>query len=129
MTLAPPQATSISQPLCQLRLLLCACLLCAQTLCQSLSIHDAGLQAAEQRDVCQAGMARTSLHMGDAKQGRALALESNSPQLCKECAQILESQDKQQVLIDAHPDPAVNSSIVAMLKHQKCCYGGPQQPC
>ena len=38
--------------------------------------------------------------MGDTKQGRALALDSNSPQLCKECAQILESQDKQQVIPD-----------------------------
>lgn len=53
-----------------------------------------------QHDSCQAGMARSCLHMGDTKQGRALALDSNSPQLCKECAQILEAQDKQQVLPD-----------------------------
>ena len=59
-------------------------------------------QTSQEHDVCQAGMARTSLHMGDTKQGRALALDSNSPQLCKECAQILESQDKQQVLPDMH---------------------------
>lgn len=59
-------------------------------------------QTSQEHDICQAGMARTSLHMGDTKQGRALALDSNSPQLCKECAQILESQDKQQVLPDVH---------------------------
>ena len=57
----------------------------------------AGSQTGLEHDMCQAGSARTSLHMGDTKQGRALALDSNSPQLCRECAQILESQDKQQV--------------------------------
>lgn len=66
-------------------------------------VECAELQTAQQHrqhDTCVAGMARTSLHMGDTKQGRALALDSNSPQLCKECAQILEAQDKQQVLHD-----------------------------
>ncbi|KAL3149725.1 hypothetical protein ABBQ38_013551 [Trebouxia sp. C0009 RCD-2024] len=53
-------------------------------------------QQHRQHDTCVAGMARTSLHMGDTKQGSALALDSNSPQLCQECAQILEAQDKQQ---------------------------------
>ena len=70
----------------------------------------AELQTAQQHrhhDTCVAGMARTSLHMGDIKQGRALALDSNSPQLCKECALILESQDKQQVACDTR---AVNSA-------------------
>ena len=60
----------------------------------------AELQTAQQHrhhDACVAGMARSSLHMGDTKQGRALALDRNSPQLCKECALILESQDRPQV--------------------------------
>ena len=68
-----------------------------QTVARQVHVDSAELQKAPTHDTCQAGMARTSLHMGDIKQGRALALGSNSPQLCKECAQILESQDKQQV--------------------------------
>ena len=59
----------------------------------SACIH-ADPEASEEYDVCQAGVARTSLHVGDTKQGRSIALSSNSPQLCKECAQILEAQEK-----------------------------------
>ena len=62
------------------------------------SIHADG-QTTQEYDTWQAGMARTSLHMGDTKQGRSIALGSNSPQLCKECAQILEAHDKLQVLM------------------------------
>ncbi|KAL0053124.1 hypothetical protein WJX82_001225 [Trebouxia sp. C0006] len=51
-------------------------------------------EASQEYDICQAGVARTSLHEGDTKQGRSIALRSNSPQLCKECAQILEAQEK-----------------------------------
>lgn len=51
-------------------------------------------EASQEYDVCQAGVARTSLHVGDTKQGRSIARSSNSPQLCKECAQILEAQEK-----------------------------------
>lgn len=51
-------------------------------------------EASQEYDICQAGVARTSLHVGDTKQGRSIALRSNSPQLCKECAQILEAQEK-----------------------------------
>lgn len=46
----------------------------------------------EDSATCLAGIARCSLLLGDLKQGRALAMESNSPQLCKECGQILESE-------------------------------------
>lgn len=59
-------------------------------------------QTALEHNMCQAGLARVCLHMGDTKQGRAIALDSNSPQLCKECAQILESQDNHQVIPDMH---------------------------
>ncbi len=51
-------------------------------------------ESSQEYDICQAGVARTSLHVGDTKQGRSIALSSNSPQLCKECAQILEAQEK-----------------------------------
>ncbi|KAL0039283.1 hypothetical protein WJX79_001413 [Trebouxia sp. C0005] len=51
-------------------------------------------EASQEHDICQAGVARTSLHVGDTKQGRSIALSSNNPQLCKECAQILEAQEK-----------------------------------
>ena len=59
-------------------------------------IYMAGPEAPEV-STSRGGVARTSLHVGDTKQGRALAVESNSPQLCKECAQILEAQEKLQV--------------------------------
>ncbi len=51
-------------------------------------------KTSQEYDICQAGVARTSLYVGDTKQGRSIALSSNSPQLCKECAQILEAQEK-----------------------------------
>ena len=51
-------------------------------------------ESSQEYEICQAGVARTSLHVGDTKQGRSIALSSNSPQLCKECAQILEAQEK-----------------------------------
>lgn len=69
-------------------------------------------EASQEHDICQAGVARTSLHVGDTKQGRSIALSSNNPQLCKECAQILEAQEKLPVhlaLLCAHlvtPAPA-----------------------
>ena len=42
---------------------------------------------------CQAGIARTTIQMGDTAQGRRLALEMRNTQLCKECAQILEDMN------------------------------------
>mmetsp|Transcript_36982 Transcript_36982/g.82211 ORF Transcript_36982/g.82211 Transcript_36982/m.82211 type:complete len:1366 (+) Transcript_36982:300-4397(+) len=39
---------------------------------------------------CRAGIARTTLQMGDIRQGRSMALQLNSQPLFKECAQILE---------------------------------------
>lgn len=43
------------------------------------------------RDVqCQAGVARCSIRLGDARRGRQLALDAGSKVLCRECATILE---------------------------------------
>lgn len=39
---------------------------------------------------CKAGIARTTLQLGDLRQGRQLAMQLNSQTLFKECALILE---------------------------------------
>ena len=59
---------------------------------QTLAFMHAEPPAGQENDTCQAGMARMSLQLGDIKQGRAIALSSDSPQLSKECAQILEAR-------------------------------------
>jgi hypothetical protein len=46
---------------------------------------------------CQSGIARTTLHIGDIRQGRALALQIGTPQLCRECGAILEGMSQLQV--------------------------------
>jgi WD repeat-containing protein 19 len=44
-----------------------------------------------QQQVCMAGIARTTLRLGDLRRGMRLALESNDEQLCRDCGAILES--------------------------------------
>jgi len=46
--------------------------------------------------LCQAGIARTTLHLGDIRRGRQLALDSDNLQLCRECAGILEGMNQLQ---------------------------------
>ncbi|THD21180.1 hypothetical protein D915_008124 [Fasciola hepatica] len=63
---------------------------------------DAGLYCTEEEDsawrehlsLCNAGIARNAIRLGDTKRGIQLAKESNNPALEKECADILE-QSKQ----------------------------------
>jgi len=55
----------------------------------------AGKPDAELRAACTAGVARTLLHCGDVRSGRALALQSGSPALLKECGAILEGLHQQ----------------------------------
>lgn len=49
-----------------------------------------GAQSPELEAGCKAGIARTTLQLGDLRQGRQLALQLNSQPLYKECALILE---------------------------------------
>ncbi|MEW5304579.1 MAG: hypothetical protein WDW36_007181 [Sanguina aurantia] len=56
---------------------------------EALSLQPPGVET-ELKLACQAGIARTTLNMGDLRQGRQLALQLNSPPLFKECALILE---------------------------------------
>lgn len=53
--------------------------------------------APELLQACQAGLARCTLHMGDVRSGRQLALAVASPTLWRECALILEARGQQQV--------------------------------
>ncbi|KAK3240077.1 hypothetical protein CYMTET_50059, partial [Cymbomonas tetramitiformis] len=46
--------------------------------------------------LCHAGIARTTLHLGDIRRGRQLALDSDNLLLCRECAAILESMNQLQ---------------------------------
>lgn len=43
------------------------------------------------KDTCLAGVARTSLRLGDIRRGRKVVLDLNDPELCKECGAILEA--------------------------------------
>ena len=45
---------------------------------------------------CQAGIARCTLHIGDIRRGRQIALAANSPSLCRECGSILENMNQLQ---------------------------------
>eukprot|EP00798_Chlamydomonas_sp_ICE-L_P012670 gene12669-15902_t len=54
---------------------------------------DALMGQAEDKELelaCRSGIARTTLHMGDIRQGRTMALALNSVSLLKECGSILE---------------------------------------
>ncbi|KAK9830069.1 hypothetical protein WJX72_009571 [[Myrmecia] bisecta] len=69
----------------------------------ALSYYQQALQAAgpspasaQDAALCQAGMARALLQSGDVQAGRQLALQAGSPQLCRDCAQILESMNQLQ---------------------------------
>ncbi len=55
------------------------------------------MAAPELLQACQAGLARCTLHMGDVRSGRQLALAVASPTLWRECALILETRGQQQV--------------------------------
>jgi hypothetical protein len=60
--------------------------------------------------LARAGIARTTIQLGDVRRGRQMALESASAQLCRECAAILEGMKHMQVrglesgLHDVAPD-------------------------
>ena len=56
-----------------------------------------GLLEAAEEAACNAGIARCTIHMGDVRQGRALALQSGSEALCRECAQVLEGMGQLKV--------------------------------
>lgn len=56
-----------------------------------------GQQDAAEEAACNAGIARCTIHMGDVRQGRALALQSGSEALCRECAQVLEGMGQLKV--------------------------------
>lgn len=62
---------------------------CYSQAMEALSLQPPGVET-ELKLACQAGIARTTLNMGDLRQGRQLALQLNSPPLFKECALILE---------------------------------------
>jgi hypothetical protein len=47
--------------------------------------------------LARAGIARTTIQLGDVRRGRQMALESASAQLCRECAAILEGMNHMQV--------------------------------
>ena len=64
---------------------------CPLTLCNQ--AMDSMLSGVDDKDLelaCRAGICRTTLHMGDIRQGRTQALQLNSQNLFKECAHILE---------------------------------------
>ena len=47
---------------------------------------------------CQAGATRSSLHLGNLREGKQMALQSGDPSLCRECAGILEGMSHLQVI-------------------------------
>lgn len=53
--------------------------------------RNGGSLGPEEIAMCRAGIARTTLRLGDVRRGRDLALQSGSDALCCECASILES--------------------------------------
>mmetsp|Transcript_37661 Transcript_37661/g.118764 ORF Transcript_37661/g.118764 Transcript_37661/m.118764 type:complete len:1376 (+) Transcript_37661:207-4334(+) len=65
---------------------------------QALNYYERAVQYPDRdpaKDVlCHAGIARMTLHMGDLRRGRQLALDSGNPQLCRDCAIILEGMNQ-----------------------------------
>lgn len=61
---------------------------------QAIESMAAGVEDRELEFACRCGIARTTLHMGDVRQGRSMALQLGSQQLFKECALILEGMQQ-----------------------------------
>lgn len=57
-----------------------------------LRTHEQNCQESDRiKTQCAAGIARSSLRLGDIRRGTKLVEESDNPDLCKECGQILEA--------------------------------------
>ena len=64
--------------------------------------------------VCPAGIARATVQMGDSARGKQLALDSNNPQLCRECAILLEEQHNFQEAAELYEEVKMYEKAVSL---------------
>ena len=64
--------------------------------------------------VCHAGIARATVQMGDSTRGKQLALDSNDPQLCRECAILLEEQHNFQEAAELYEEVKMYEKAVSL---------------